>query len=510
MTNVQQKLKVLIGIPIGLSALIHGGFAGQAGNQAYLLAPAPLRDSDFNVTLIEQNSTATVDGIGPAVGWLDNQLGSVVSSDRNWRFNDPTSWKRPSWLTDLSSSIEETYDDNIYLSGVDQKYLPTSFTVPPGSAIARKDESSYKTTVSLKIGVDLAPLIRDGNILKVFSLVYAPDFVFYHDAPIENHKTHRFTTKTEGGTGSFSFSLENALNFVQGSNVGPTYPGGFLNAYSATTPREHREQVNGNASFSCEYDYDNWFVSPVASLLYYDMMTQLHNITGYLNYANRYDVNGGVDFGYRVEPQLAITLGYRYGHQYQEQFSFSRYSSSSNYQRALLGIEGKPWKWLDVNIHCGPDFRSYPQDTASHITPVTDKHPVYYYGEANITATVTSRDTVTFKYKQWMFVSQLGNIPYFDSTYELSYHHKWNERLTLDLIGSILSSDYTSGNLPSSRRDDYEYTISAGFDYSFNPHFSANLAYSFYAGRNGLDGVVNPSTRSFDENVVSIGALLKF
>ena len=109
-----------------------------------------------------------------------------------------------------------------------------------------------------------------------------------------------------------------------------------------------------------------------------------------------------------------------------------------------------------------------------------------------------------------MFVSQLGNIPYFDSTYELSYHHKWNERLTLDLIGSILSSDYTSGNLPSSRRDDYEYSISAGFVYSFNRNFSANLAYSFYAGRNGLDGVVNPSTRSFDENVVSIGALLKF
>lgn len=419
---------------------------------------------------------------------------------------DPTSWEKPSWLTDLSSGIQETYDDNIYLSGVN---VPASNTVP-GSAIAQKDHSSFITTVSLKIGVDLAPLVGDENFLKSLSLAYAPDFVFYHDAPVENHRVHRFATKIKGGTDSFSFDLENALNFIDGSNIGPTYPGDFLNAYSATTPREHREQVNGNATFAFEYDHDNWFVSPVASLLYYDMMTQLHDVTGYLNYASRYDVNGGADFGYRVEPQLAITLGYRYGHQYQEQFSFSPYSSSSDYQRALLGIEGKPWEWLEVDIHVGPDFRSYAQDTATQITPVSNKHPVYYYGEANLAATITSRDKVTFKYKQWMWVSQLGNIPYFDSTYELSYHRKWNDRLTLDLVGAIVSSNYTSGNLPSSRRDDYEYSISAGFDYLFNAHFSANLAYSCYVGRNELAGVVNPWTRAFDENVISIGTQLKF
>ena len=85
------------------------------------------------------------------------------------------------------------------------------------------------------------------------------------------------------------------------------------------------------------------FIRPTASLLYYDMMTQLHDVTGYLNYASRYDVNVVADFGYRVKAQLPITLGYRYGHQYQEQFSFSPYSWSSDYQRALLGIEGNPW-----------------------------------------------------------------------------------------------------------------------------------------------------------------------
>jgi hypothetical protein len=60
------------------------------------------------------------------------------------------------------------------------------------------------------------------------------------------------------------------------------------------------------------------------------MMTKLLDVTGYQNYVDRYDVNGGADFGYRVEPQLAVTLGYRYGHQYQEQLSFSPFSSPSN------------------------------------------------------------------------------------------------------------------------------------------------------------------------------------
>jgi len=176
----------------------------------------------------------------------------------------------------------------------------------------------------------------------------------------------------------------------------------------------------------------------------------------------------------------------------------------------LVGIEGKPWKWLEVKLQFGPDFRSYPQDTATHITPVSDKHLVTYYGEASLTATITTRDTLTFVYKQFQWVSQLGTIPYFDSTYKLSYRRRMSDQLTLDLGGSILSSDYTSGNLPSSRRHDWEYVPSARLSYSFNAHISANLAYEFDAGRNGLAGVVNPQTREFNRNLISIAVHCHF
>ena len=73
-----------------------------------------------------------------------------------------------------------------------------------------------------------------------------------------------------------------------------------------------------------------------------------------------------------------------------------------------------------------------------------------------------------------------------------------------------MSSDYRSGNLPACQRDDFEYAASARLGYSFNAHISANLAYEFDAGHNGLDGVENPSTRAFDRNLISLGMLVKF
>jgi hypothetical protein len=423
---------------------------------------------------------------------------------------DQVSFEKPSWLTGLSLEVKEGYDDNPYLSGVNSKSLPSSYTVPSGSVAALQDRSSFVTMVAPRIGVNFAPLLADQQTLQVLSLAYAPEIAVFHEASAENYDAHSFPAAVKGNCDAFSFSADNTFNFVDGSRYGPTYPGAFLNAYATCAPRQRREQINDNGAGFLQYDCDNWFVRPTVSLLNYDMMTKLLHVTGYQNYASRYDINGGSDFGYRVEPQLAVTLGYLYGHQYQEPFSFSPYSSSSDYQRALFDIEGKPWQWLELKVQGGPDFRNYPPDTATHITPVSDKHMVTYYGEASLTAIITTNDTLAFVYKQFQWVSQLGTIPYFDSTYKLSYRRKLSNHLTLDLGGSILSSDYTSGDLPSSKRVDLEYVASARFDYSFNAHLSANLAYEFDAGRNDLAGVVNSETRAFDRNLISLGMLVKF
>jgi hypothetical protein len=416
---------------------------------------------------------------------------------------------KPAWLADLSLGLKESHDDDLFLSGVDARFLPASYTVPAGSVAALKGRSSWVTTVSPKIGIDVAPLTGNEDI-KTLSLGYCPDFAIYHDAPSESYDAHRVVAAVRAKAEPISLTADNSFVYVDGSDMGPLYPGGLLSSLGIAAPRERREQIQDRAAFALEYDWSRWFVRPTASFLYYDLMTQFKNVTGYMNYVDRYDVNGGADFGYNLAPQMAVSLGYRYGHQYQQQLDFSPYNSSSDYQRVLLGFSGNPWKWLEVNLQGGPDFREYPADTPTRITPVSDKHTITYYGEAGLTARLTAKDILAFKYKQFLWVSSIGKVPYFDSSYALSYQRSLTDTLKLELAGKLASADYSLGNLSTCRRDDWQYTIGATLSYSLSAHASLSIAYSLDLGRNAEDGVVNPQTREYDRNTISLGALLKF
>jgi len=418
---------------------------------------------------------------------------------------------KPAWLTDFSLAVKETYDNNVFGSGVDERFLPATYPVAVGSPVALEELSSWVTTVSPKLGVNFAPLLGHQSVVQALTLGYAPDFVSYHNQPTESYNAQRLAQTVKMKSGAFSLNLENGFNYISGSKLGPTYPGSFLSAYATAIARERREQIQDRAKVTAQYNLGSWFVRPTASLLYYDLKTKQQNVAGYQNYPDRYDVNGGADAGYRFTPDLAVTLGYRYGHQYQEQFSFSPYSSPNDYQRVLLGFEGKPLPWLKVELQGGPDFRSYDLNTPTHITPVDDRHSTKYYGEAAITADISTKDALTFKYRQFQWLSSVGKLPLFDSLYDLSYKHKFNSQLTGDLGARLVSSDYTSSNLvPSNHRDDWQYTLSVGVSYAFTPNLSATLGYAVDLGRNNQEKITNEQTREFDRHQVSLGMLFKF
>jgi hypothetical protein len=422
----------------------------------------------------------------------------------------PAELARPAWLTDCSLGVKEGYDNNVFLSGVDAKYLPPAYTVPAGSVAALKDCYSWITTVSPKIGVNFSPLTGSPTNLPLLSLAYAPDFAVYHDQTSESYNAHRVLAAVKAKTEATTFSGDNSFIYIDGNGMGPFYPSGLYSAFATTADRERRRQIQDRANVSVQFNYEKWFVRPVASLLYYDLMTEQLNVVGYQNYCDRYDVNGGADFGYKLTPQLALTLGYRYGHQYQQQYSFSPYSSSSDYQRVLVGMEGNPWRWLNLKIQSGPDFRSYERNSVGHITPVNDLNPVKYYGEALVTATFAPESTLTFKYKLWQWVSGSGKVPYSDGSYELLYHCKLTDKLGLDLGGKFMSWDFTSGNLPACQRHDLQYTASAGLNYAINSHVCLALTGALDWGRNGQDAVTNPQTREFNQQLIALGTQWKF
>jgi opacity protein-like surface antigen len=446
-------------------------------------------------------------------------LSKTYGADASAVGSGSASWQKPAWLTDLSLGVKESYDDNLLLVS--------------GNGLA--PQSSWVTTVSPKIGFNFAPLLGNQKTLQTLSLSYAPDFNIYENAPSQNYDAHKIGDTIKGQAGDFSFSLDNAFLYNDGNHQAPIYAQNqiagaganqfdqYRNNYAHQVPRERLAQTQDRATVLFQYDWDKFSVRPVASLLDYNLMTDWHNTKkspwmGYQNYVDRYDVNGGVDLGYKLTPKLAATLGYRYGSQYQQQFptaiTSDNHYSSSDYQRVLLGLEGKPWNWLNVKLAGGPDFRSY-----NSLAPVNDLHPVKYYGEAVLTATLTPSQTVTFNYKQWQWVSSTGKVPYFDSTFALAYHWNTTKKLGLDLGGKILEGDYTSGNevnpggQNSSLRDDREYEISAGVTYAFTTSFSANLAYTYDLGdsaMNNLPASLGPAYRDFEHQVVSLGLQYKF
>lgn len=408
--------------------------------------------------------------------------------------------QKPAWLIDLSVGVKESYDDNLY--GV--------------SGLLVRQTSSWVTTISPVLGFDFAPLLGAEAPIKTLALGYSPEVDLFHEQPGDDYTAHRLAQTVKAGAGDFSVSLENGFNYIDGSEVAPTYTGLDSNrsVYATGLARERLKQIQDRSKVAIQFDQPHWFLRPTASLLLYDLMTDLRTTSGYQDYASRSDVNGGLDFGYKITPGMALTLGYRYGHQYQEQFSAvidpTHMSSPSDYQRVLLGLEGSPWKWLTLSFQGGPDFRNYEGDSATHTTPVGDFNPITYYGEGSATATITAKDKITLRYKQWRWVSSTGKLPLTESLYELGYKRKLTDQLSWDLTGRIQSSDYNCGDASSSKRDDYLYTVATGLTFTVNRNLSFNVAYSLDLARNAQDNLVNAGYREYDRNLVSMGATLKW
>jgi opacity protein-like surface antigen len=423
----------------------------------------------------------------------------------------------PLWLTDLSLGVKESYDDNVlYVSG---NGLP--------------EQSSWVNTVSVKLGVDFAPLLAAGGAVQSLTLVYSPEKATYAQASAEDYTAHRINDLFKGKVGNLTYSLNNAFLYNDGNRLAETYAlnqlsgaaanqnDKYRNSLAHAAPRERRNQDQDRYMALLQYDAGNLFFRPVSSLTLYKLNTYLFNTSlapyeGYQDYVNRYDVNIGADLGYRLGPDLAVTLGARDGYQYQEQFALAinsdRHFSSNHYQRVLAGLEGKLMRWLDVKLSAGPDIREYnPQ------TPITDLNTTRYYGEAAATATLSRSQSLALTYKQWFFVSSTGLVPYEDISYTLVYHWTATKQLGVDVGAKFLNHNYTfgddmAGSAPS-LRDDVDYGALGGLTYAFTPHLVASLNYNYDDGQNAfasLPAKYAPFYRDFKHALTAVGLQYKF
>jgi len=161
-----------------------------------------------------------------------------------------TDWQKPAWLTDLGLGLKEGYDNNILL--VSGNGMP--------------EQSSWITMVSPKLGVNVAPLLGKQSAIQTASLAYAPDYAFYHNAPSETYKAHRFLQTIKAKSGDFSVSSDNSLLYNDGSDVAETYAlnqlagaaanqnDKYRNFYAQGVPRERRNQIQDRGTVLMQYD----------------------------------------------------------------------------------------------------------------------------------------------------------------------------------------------------------------------------------------------------------------
>jgi len=405
--------------------------------------------------------------------------------------------EKPAAISELSVTIKESFDSNVF--GTERN--PTLAGLPE---IA--DVDSWVTTVSPKVGLNLRPVLGlgDDSAITALSLGYTGDYAFYHSASTETNQRHTFTQQLKGKSGSVSFSVDNAFLYVDGKSATVQY--GTTSAYGTASSRERKEQFQDRAKAVLRIDTESGFVRFNATALYYDLKTQLRqpvgSYTGWQNYIDRHDANLGVDYGYKLNKDLSLYAGYRHGQQKQAKLPWTPVHNDSTYDRFLLGIEGKLAPWLKIDFQAGPDYRSY--DDATNLGLVGKNH-TWLYTDGSITADLSKNDSLTFTNKIWHWVSSTGTTAYRDSTYALSYKHKFSDQLSGTLGFRALGSDY---DLPATRKD-WLYTYSAGLRYDINKRYALTADYARTEAKNKLSDLTYPG-REYSQDLLTIGLRAAF
>ena len=452
------------------------------------------------LVLILATAGAVLAGQEVKTGAVDpKQIEAPVADAKQIKVSDDL--KKPAWLTELSVTTREVYDSNVFGTDVNR-----TAAFPKIANV-----SSWMTAVTPKVAVNFAPLLgadKDDKSVETLALSYAPEVVRYYDAATENYEAHRVGTQIKGKLDSFSYNLDSAFVYIDGNENSPQYS--TASAYGTAIARERRDQMQERGKLVLRNDWEAWFVRGVANTTYYDLNTKTYDNSatsahpGWQNWVDRYDVNGGIDIGYKITKDFAATLGYRYGHQYQQNFNWSAGapSNTNDYNRVLGGFEGKPVKWLKVEVQGGPSFHSYDQNLAQ---PGHDNDITQFFCEGTAVAEITSVDSLALTVKQWQWVSSTGVSSYEDKTYGAVYKRKWLKEFSTTAGILIQNSNYDAPTI----RTDWLYTYSFGAKYDLNEYLSFMADYSYSRGENGVDEST-ANGREFERNLVTLGVKAQF
>lgn len=400
----------------------------------------------------------------------------------------------PAWLTEASVTVKEGSDSNIY--GV-------SDNLAGHPAIANL--SSWFTTLGVNFAFDFlaGPGTRDGA-LKTLTVAYSAAYTHYEAAAREDNVRNTLAVEAAGGRGPWSFSVDNSLLYINGSKEDAFF--NFYNNLGYGPTRERRNQVQERDTSFLEYDAKAWFARAAGNAAYYNLLIDEHNpigaYKGYANWVNRDDVNAGLDLGAKLAPDLALLAGWRIGQQTQAHYAYSLVANDSTYNRALLGLEGRLLRWLQVQVDAGPDFRRY--SDAGHLGLFGDRH-TWLYLQGQLSASLTPEDTLTAEEKVWHFVSSAGVASIQETSESLIYRHALSRRFSASAGLRVLGHRYDAPTV----RDDWTTSVPVELAYCLTPGLCIGAEYSATSGHSPYPAAVSPG-QNFEDNIVSVSLKASF
>jgi hypothetical protein len=269
-----------------------------------------------------------------------------------------------------------------------------------------------------------------------------------------------------------TYEFTNAFNYIQGTSETPTYTGeGGLPAIAAYQVRDRHEAFWMKQSARLTWTIGKFFLRPVYSGYYHDFRTDLLPIPGHANYVDRDQFFGGVDAGFEFMPQTWLVAGYRYGGMNQQEVFGDPVEYSNTFHRALLGIEGRPVKWLKVTALAGPSFHRFD----ASVPPEFGRNHTRVFADATVSVMPTAKDTIDLTLTRFEFLSSCGRGAYEDIICRVGYTRQLTGSLKAKADFRLYRAEFEAPAL----REDNIYSPSVQLSWKVNAHLTCGAQYTY-------------------------------
>lgn len=362
------------------------------------------------------------------------------------------------------------------------------------SATLLGDAGSFTTSVSAGFAL-LSGRTGDARTLKFAYVGDRQDFSHWSS---ENFTAHRFGFSGQVAAGDWKTTWDASSLFIDGSRS-TLRSTAAVNANAVAMWRERRRQWQHRLKVQTQATFERTVVRGSVSLLDYEYATDENPAN--VAFADRSDLQAGVDLGWRQSATSLWLAGVRTGRQVQAIVPLPNceFDYSNRYQRLAFGWEGAPSPKLSVALLAGPDFRHFSGQIDSRV--FTDRDRTSLWGEGSFSAKPTASLTVTGRTHRFEWLSSTGKSAYRDTCGELGV--TWNASPSWTVRGStkIHRCDYYPAV-----RDDWEAFFVAGVTRRLSARTSFTLDLTHHRAWNNLPAFTE---REFDRWTVVAGLTWK-